>query len=290
MEFIDTHVHCWSEDLPPWLDDPALVSIATPRTIADYRAAAGDGLAGAVYMEVDVAPKDRAKEVAAVVAMCSDPANKLRGAVIGAPVVDGSVEEFAQYLDVHAKSEWVKGCRQVLHAQPVGTCVRDDIVEKARLCGERGLVFELCMRSDDLLSAAKLAAAAPGTRFVLDHCGGHHNIPEGGRDVWQRGIEACAALPNVWCKLSGLLGAQGGTDGAAGAAAWSAAAQAETVQACLRAFGEGRLLFGGDWPVCTLTASLGAWVACVDDLLKECSAERRAKLLKRNAEEVYRLS
>ena len=95
----------------------------------------------------------------------------------------------------------------------------------------------------------------------------------------------------MWCKLSGLLGAQGGTDGAAGAAAWSAAAQSPTVLFCLEKFRDDRLIFGGDWPVCTLTASLRAWVACVDELLTQtgASAERREKLLVRNAEEVYRL-
>ena len=33
------------------------------------------------------------------------------------------------------------------------------------------------------------------------------------RKAWRAGITACSKAPNVWCKISGLMGAQGGTDG-----------------------------------------------------------------------------
>ena len=71
-----------------------------------------------------------------------------------------------------------------------------------------------------------------GTRFVLDHCGGHHQLPPASTDpppevaLWRAGIMTLAQLPNVWCKISGLQGAQGGTEGAGGAVGWSAELQA----------------------------------------------------------------
>lgn len=87
MQRVDTHVHLWSaEELPPWLNDPTLASIACSRSIADFISEAGPNLGSAVYMEVDVAPAARQREAQTVTALCADGSNPLVGAVIGAPV------------------------------------------------------------------------------------------------------------------------------------------------------------------------------------------------------------
>ena len=249
--FVDTHVHLWqADDLPPWLSDPALSSIAITRSAQDHGAAAGPGCCSCVYMEVDVHPSARDDEAARVVALCADESNAIRGAVIGAPIVDGTVEAFDAYVRRWAAEPAVKGVRQVLHIHPQGTCLRDDVVAKASICAALSLVFELCMRCDELDDAAALATQVPTCKFVLDHCGGHHQLtadtPASKRQAWERGITALARLPNVWCKLSGLLGAQGGAAGSgSGAAGWSAEEQLVTVRFCLRAFRPDRVLFGG---------------------------------------------
>ena len=72
-------------------------------------------------------------------------------------------------------------------------------------------------------------------RFVLDHCGGHHQLtpssPASMREAWRDGISHLGPISNVYCKLSGLLGAQGGTDGGGAVVGWSPDAQRETVTA-----------------------------------------------------------
>eukprot|EP00239_Pterosperma_sp_CCMP1384_P000224 CAMPEP_0197848630 /NCGR_PEP_ID=MMETSP1438-20131217/9407_1 /TAXON_ID=1461541 /ORGANISM="Pterosperma sp., Strain CCMP1384" /LENGTH=141 /DNA_ID=CAMNT_0043460973 /DNA_START=149 /DNA_END=572 /DNA_ORIENTATION=- len=128
----------------------------------------------------------------------------------------GSVEEFAAYLDQFDEKsmKYVKGVRQVMHTQPPETCTSPHVIAKAKLCGDRGIVFELCMACDQLADVAVLAQAAPKTHFVLDHCGGHHQlaVDDPRLPVWKAGIEAVAKCDNVWCKISGLMGAQGGTE------------------------------------------------------------------------------
>eukprot|EP00308_Calcidiscus_leptoporus_P001892 CAMPEP_0119369282 /NCGR_PEP_ID=MMETSP1334-20130426/15831_1 /TAXON_ID=127549 /ORGANISM="Calcidiscus leptoporus, Strain RCC1130" /LENGTH=306 /DNA_ID=CAMNT_0007386113 /DNA_START=182 /DNA_END=1102 /DNA_ORIENTATION=+ len=297
MEIVDTHIHLWDESkLPPWLaSDPALSSIACTRSISDYaKDASGNALTlNGVYMEVDVAPSERAREAAEAVALCSQTECFLQAAVIGAPIVDGSFEEFAAYVREWATSPFVVGVRQVLHTQPTSVCLREDVVAKARLCGDLNLVFELCMRCDELKDAATLAKLAPKTRFVVDHCGGHHQLssstPVATREAWRAGICKLAECDNLWCKISGLLGAQGGTAGCLAGASWNANAQRETVRFVMENFREDRLIFGGDWPVCTLTAPLTAWTDCVAKLVEDRSEAFRARLWRDNAKEVYRL-
>lgn len=290
--YIDTHVHLWSErKLPPWLSDPSLSSIANERGINQYCSDIGSGLFKGVYVEVNVAPADRAAEAATVVALCEASDNPLAGAVIGAPILDGTVEVFSEYVREWSSRPAVKGVREVMHVAPKGCCLATDVVAKAKLCGELNLVFELCMRADDLADAAELIAQCPETRFVLDHCGGHHQLTKGQpkekRDKWVQGIETLSKHRNVWCKISGLLGAQTGSDGMN--EAWTPEMQHETVFFCLRTFAPDRVLFGGDWPVCTLTAPLAEWTGCVGKLVEGLSVADRAKFLRENAAEVYNL-
>ena len=44
---------------------------------------------------------------------------------------------------------------------------------------------------------------SPETRFVLDHLG-KPAIRSGELDPWRDDLRRLAALPNVWCKVSGL--------------------------------------------------------------------------------------
>lgn len=291
---IDTHVHLWdSSALPPWLaEDPTLRSIAATRSITDYTSDAPSTLRAAVYMEVNVAPEHRDAEAASVLAMCADKSNLLCGAVIGAPVASGTVEEFEAYLSRWAVNPLVKGLREVLHDKPVGTCLREDVVAKARLCGEAGLVFELCLRTTDLIDAAELVARVPGTRFVVDHIGGHHQLTGqtvAEKEQWMQGLQQLAAQRNCWCKLSGLMGAQGGTEGASGSVDGWREAQTFSVATCLRIFATDRIVFGGDWPVSTLTAPISEWVDLVSVSLQALQPEAREQIMSGNAQEVYTL-
>jgi L-fuconolactonase len=57
----------------------------------------------------------------------------------------------------------------------------------------------------------------------------------------------------------------------------------------LDAFGPGRLMFGSDWPVCTLAASYGQVVDVAEELTGGLGAEERAEVFGGTATRVYRL-
>lgn len=54
-------------------------------------------------------------------------------------------------------------------------------------------------------------------------------------------------------------------------------------------FGFDRLLWGGDWPVCTLATDLQSWVNATRKLFAGCSPAEQEKLFRINAETVYRI-
>ena len=292
IPIIDTHQHLWdlSRFRLPWLDE--VEPLNRSFLPADYAAAAeGCGVERTVYMEVDVAPEQIAAEVDHVGQLCADPADPMAAAVVsGRPAEPG----FADWVGRLRDEPHVRGVRRILHADaPPGACLQDAFVNGVRQLGDTGLSFDLCLRPGELADAVSLAGRCPGTLLILDHCGNADpNIvagaagPEEGPFAhtaaqWRDGISALGQQPNVVCKISGIV--------ARAAEGWSPELLAPTVDHCLDAFPPDRVVFGGDWPVCTLGASLGEWVGALRRIIAPRSEEDQRALLHDNAARLYRL-
>ena len=117
-------------------------------------------------------------------------------------------------------------------------------------------------------------------RFVLDHCG-KPGIRDKLMEPWRTHI-ATAALPNVWCKISGLI-----TE--ADRQNWIPAQLRLDIDHALERFGFDRVMFGSDWPVSEQTHRYGTWVEVVDRAVEDAPEDERRKLFRDNAIAVYRL-
>jgi L-fuconolactonase len=284
LPIVDTHQHLW--DLErfnlPWLE-AASETINRSFGLDDFQAAAeGLNVVKTVYMEVDVHPAQQAQEADFAVELCENERSRVVGAVVGGHPHD---KGFADYLRPLASRRCIKGVRTVLHGdRPRGLCLRPEFVDSMKRLGDAGLSFDLCMRPAELLDGAQLAAASPGTTFILDHCGNIGVRPEPGvRAVWCEGIKAAAAQPNVVCKISGLVSNPPGTK-------WTLGSLAENVNFCLDCFGEDRILFGGDWPVCLLGGTYRKWVEALTEIVAPRPETFRRKLFHDNAVRIYRLA
>lgn len=292
---IDTHQHLWDLDLfrLPWLE--GLDALHRSFTIEDYRAATeGLGVERAVYMEVDVTDDQRRQELDYIAGLCADPAVATAGAVVsGRPAEQG----FADWLRLLQENPAIKGIRQVLHVAeaPRGTCLQSAFLHGVRMLGEAGLRFDMCLRPGELADAEKLASACPETLLILDHCGiANPQVvagvaePDGGpmshsADGWRRGIDALGERSNVICKISGIITGTAGTENLADLLA-------PTINHCLDAFGPDRVVFGGDWPVCTLGGTYAQWVEALRSVIAERPASEQSRLLHDNAKRLYALT
>jgi predicted TIM-barrel fold metal-dependent hydrolase len=75
-----------------------------------------------------------------------------------------------------------------------------------------------------------------------------------------------------------------------GGADWSVANLRPYVEHCINSFGWDRVVWGSDWPVCTLFGSLAHWVHASRELVAGCSDDEKARLFSRNAQRIYRLN
>ena len=75
----------------------------------------------------------------------------------------------------------------------------------------------------------------------------------------------------------------------ADAATWTLDDIRPFVEHSIESFGWNRVVWGSDWPVCTLGASLSTWLAAIQALTQGASADERDRLFARNARRIWRL-
>ncbi len=295
LPILDTHQHLW--DLTkfslPWTAGAGVLEQSFLQ--GDYaEATAGQHVTKAIYMEVDVDPAQQRAEAAYIIEQCERDDNPTVGAVIsGRP----GTPAFAPYIRDFADNSYIKGVRQVLHvpATPAGYSLQREFVRDIQLLGELGLRFDLCMRPAELADAVKLVDQCPATRFVVDHCGNADpNIVADPADAprdpvdpfshtrqqWMADMSALAERENVICKISGVVARA--TPGN-----WDATTLAPTITHCLDAFGPDRVVFGGDWPVCTTVATFNEWATALRTIIADRSESEQRKLLYDNAARFY---
>ncbi len=283
IPIIDTHQHLW--DLTkfklPWHQSPDTKPLQKSFVMSDYlEATKGLNIVKTVYMEVDVAPEQQVAEAEYVTDLCQRRDNPMAAAVVsGRPGTPG----FEAYIRGLADNPYIKGIRQVLHgdSNPAGYCLTPKFVESIQLLGELDKSFDLCVRPGEVVDAAKLVRQCPKTRFILDHCG-NMSVTSTDQDLrakWEQGMKEMAQLPNVVCKVSGII-VTANPD-------WKPEDLARNINFTLDTFGENRVMFAGDWPVCTLRATFSQWVNALKQIVSNRSLEFQKKLFHDNAEAFY---
>jgi predicted TIM-barrel fold metal-dependent hydrolase len=275
IEIIDTHLHLVYLDRLsyPWLDGaPALNRDFTLDTYLPQAEAAG--IAQAIHMEVDVAEPDQMRE--------TDFVTSLGGKVVAAIAsCRPESQDFPAQLDRLAANSKVRGLRRILHTSPDELSQTPLFGDNLKRLAAHRLSFDLCVLARQLPLALRIARACPDVQFILDHCG-VPPVKDRGLDPWRAEIKALATEPNVACKVSGVV--------AYADANWIVADLHPFVEHVVESFGWDRVVWGSDWPVCTLTADLGRWVAATREIIAGESTENQAKLLNGNARRIYRLN
>lgn len=277
---VDTHVHWWDPAGVPlrWLGEtPALDRPFLPPDLAD--AAEGCALDRIVFVECDAAPGRHLDEARWVSGLAAE--EPLLGAIVAmAPVERGAA--VIPDLEALAALPLVRGVRRLLQGEAdAAFCLRPGFVAGVQLLPRHGLHFELCVFHRQLGAAVELVRRCPEVRFILDHIG-KPAIRAGRLDPWRAEIDELAQLPNVVCKLSGLV-----TE--ADHAAWTEADLAPYVAHVLAAFGPARLMFGSDWPVATLACPYRRWLEVLDSALAGLTEVDRRRIFHDNAMEWYRI-
>ncbi|MEO6920834.1 MAG: amidohydrolase family protein [Collimonas sp.] len=126
----------------------------------------------------------------------------------------------------------------------------------------------------------EFARRYPDLPIVIDHAA-KPQIASAQLEPWRTHISQLADLPQVYCKLSGLV--------TEAASEWKIAQLQPYAAHVLDVFGAERVIWGSDWPVVNLAADYGRWLDTTKALLAHLGAAQQQQIMGGNAQRFYRL-
>ena len=270
---LDSHQHFWSYDATqyPWIPKGSpLHRDWLPGDLAPLLKTAG--LDGCIAVQA----RQTLEETRWLLAL-AERAAIVRG-VVG--WVDLRGENLDAELAEFSRQPKFRGVRHVVQEEPdAGFMLGAEFQRGVAALHHFGLAYDLLVFPKQLPAAIELARKFPVQQFVLDHLA-KPEIKTGALSPWREQIRELAQAPNVFCKVSGMV-----TE--ADHARWQAADFTPYLDVVFEAFGEDRVMFGSDWPVCLLAGEYARVFALVSDYAQQFSTAAREKLFGGNAARFY---
>lgn len=196
--------------------------------------------------------------------------------------VDLQAYDVVERLSYYQQFSKIKGFRHVIHDEP-------DIDFMHRAAFMSGLLqlksfnytYDLLIFPKHLPNTIELLKVFNQQLFVIDHIA-KPNIKNGEIDTWKKHLKEVASFENVYCKISGMV-----TE--ADWSAWKKEDFTKYLDAVVEAFGINRIMYGSDWPVCTLAASYEAQFSIVKDYFLSFSRTEQDNFFGGNASKFYKI-
>lgn len=276
---IDAHFHSWqlSRGDYGWLT-PEMGSIYRDVSVADWQKLAHPlGITGGIL--VQAAPT--VAETLHLLKLADE--NQAVLGVLG--WVDFTATDAVAQIENMAMHPKLKGLRPMLHDLPDPAWILQPTVQPSLAAMERlGLVFDALIRPVHVPHILKIAQLYPKLSIVIDHCA-KPEIARGANAAWQPwadGMSALAALPNVSCKLSGILTEAGNAAAPNICKPW--------IEYVLNIFYSDRIIWGSDWPVLELVGEYQTWFEECRAITSYLNTPQLENIYSNNAVRIYNLT
>jgi len=230
---IDSHQHFWNPATRnyPWMPQ-ALARPFGPEDLAPLLAA--NGFQSCILVRT-VSEIEETREFLEI----AGDHEFVAGVVGWVDLLDSTTPQVLAELRSGPHGRFLVGIRHQVHdeADP-DWLLRDPVQTNLEAIATNGLVYDLLVKTKELPAAITVARDFPHLRFVLDHIA-KPPIATGELEPWASLMREFAGLPNVACKLSGMV-----TE--ADPENWTVADLVPYVATVVEIFGPERLMFGSD--------------------------------------------
>ena len=274
---IDAHHHLWdlTRRPQPWLTGPELDPIARTFELAELEPLlSGHGIDATVVVQ----SSSSLEETRELLDIAAGSGGRIAGVVGWADLTDPALADVLASL-----TGPLVGIRhQVQDESDPWWLSRPEVRAGLRTVARAGLAYDLLVTPRELPAALAAVQDLPEATFVIDH-GGKPPIAAGEWEPWAGQLTALAAHPHTTCKLSGLV-----TE--ADWESWRPQDVLPYARHIVASFGPDRVLYGSDWPVCTLAARYYDVFALAEQAMASLSPEERDAILGGTAARVYGLA
>lgn len=186
--------------------------------------------------------------------------------------------ETLQRLNAHPKFVGVRPMIQDI--ADADWMLKDTLTPAFEAIIAEGLVFDALTLPIHLKNLRRLLDKHSEMRVVIDHASKPY-IRDQVISEWADDMDAIARNTNAYCKFSGIV--------TEASASWNTDDLRPYTDHLLAAFGPNRLIWGSDWPVCTLASSYQRWWSATEELLAQLKEEEKNSILGLNAVRLYGL-
>ncbi len=272
---IDSHQHFWKYDPKQhdWITDE-MKAIRKDFQPADLKPLLdANSIHGCVTVQVDQTEDETLRLLA-----LANQSEFIKG-VVG--WIDLRNENLASRLEYFSTLKKLKGFRHIVQGENPGFLAQPAFIRGVQMLNDYRFTYDLLVYHHQLEEALTFARQIPDTRIVIDHIA-KPSIRTGDIGAWKQSMTAIAELPNVYCKLSGMV-----TE--AKWPGWTYDDLLPYLDVVFKIFGPGRLLYGSDWPVCLVAATYGEQFSVVTKYISAFSESEKRQILGENAERFYNL-
>ena len=196
--------------------------------------------------------------------------------------VDLTDPKIEKTLNILQENQFFKGVRHLWETdEDPEWIINSGAIRGLKVIAERNLTFDFLARPNNLIYIPKIMNLVPNLRAVLDHIG-KPEIAEKKIQPWLNDIRKISSIDNVFCKLSGMI-----TE--ANQKNWRVEDLKPYVHHVLSLFGADRIMFGSDWPVCTLAGQYKDVKNSFDEILKDLDLKSKNKIFGENASKFYKI-
>ena len=273
---IDAHQHFWYYDPQKhdWIDD-SMTALQRDFLPADLEVVfAQCGMDGCIAVQAD----QTEAETEFLLALAEEY-DFIKG-VVG--WVDLRSDRLEQRLEHYSHFPKLKGFRHVVQSEPDPNFMLQPAFQYGLSCLERyGFTYDILIFPTQLKAALTTAQRLPRQPFVIDHLAKPY-IKKGDLNGWAEAMRSFGALPNVWCKVSGMVTEADWTH-------WSYEDFIPYLDVVFEAFSPDRLLFGSDWPVCLLGGHYDEVKGIPERYTSKLSPRDHARFWGENALDFYKI-
>lgn len=272
---IDSHHHFWDVDMfdYPWMNEGSPIAVTFgPDHLRPLLKAVG------VDRTVIVQAASSIEETRWLLEIASE--TEFVAGVVG--WVDLKDPDVGETLDELSQSEYFKGVRHMWESDEDPSWLYDTgALNGLKEVEKRGLCYDFLVRPPNLPYVPKIMKEAPRLRAVIDHIG-KPLIKDGISQPWLSDMRRIASINGMRCKVSGMVTEADHEN-------WTADDLQPYVHHVLGMFGFDRVMFGSDWPVCTLAADYQRVIDTTRELLKSLRPFEKESVFGGVAKAFYRL-
>ena len=272
---VDSHQHFWNYDANKhsWISDDMQVlrSDFLPQNIFPHLQQ--NGLDGCVAVQADQSDE----ETKFLLNLASE--HPFIKGVVG--WVDLKSDNLAEQLETYKGEKKLKGFRHIVQDEPDGFMTEPAFIKGVKTLVDFGYTYDILIFHNQLPEALQFVDKLPKMRLVIDHCA-KPDIKNGEFDQWKSNIEELAVHDHVFIKISGLVTEANWKE-------WKVEHFKKYIDVVVNAFGEDRIMFGSDWPVCRLAATYDQVVELASKATDHLTSTQLDLFFGKNASRFYNL-